>query len=774
MFLTIIIAMLMARKYKRYPFFSIILLWLFCFAVFQLDAQVTVEIQSEDGNPVKPDSFVAYSSMGLIRSFSMREDRIVVEQDLRRIRVVQKNHLPLDILFPVDITSGMTVKLTLQPRSVFMDEFIISTDKTPSRLSRSAVSVSVLKPYLINNKITADMSTILEQMPGINISDGQVNIRNGSGWSYGAGSRVMVTLDELPMISPDAGQVQFAFLPVENLASVEVVKSAGSVLYGSSALNGVVNLRSAEPEKQDNARVSAFAGVYDYPRRDSLRWNKSRRGNHGINGFWSKKIGNTGITVQWNALYDQGYRNHEYNHRGRMGIRLKHTSAKIKGLNYGINSGVQQSNSGSFLLWKSYDRGYETFQDGYNYNEGFRIHLDPFAEWKRKKATHKFQARYLAIDNSVRANNAGTDQSNGSSLLYGEYRLSQHFQSLNIVIGAAGMLAETHSPLFGGNQTAGNQAAFFQADYKKGRWNLSGGGRYEMYAVNQNVYTKPVFRAGVNYAAGRATFLRASAGQGFRFPSMAELFVTTSVGPLTVYSNPNLQPESGNNAEIGIKQGYKIRRFRGFADLSVFQMELNNMMEFSFGQWDPNTLPGFKSVNVGIGRIRGIEFETVGDGQIGKTHWQLLGGYTYTRPQAVNPEYVYARDSAGLFLNFINTRNDSNNLMKYRYQHLVRVDVQCSYKKWESGISYRYNSRMTNIDGAFTRGILPIFITGIQASMNNAGVAHVFDWRLAFKPNQHWKINLQVNNVFNREYVGRPSDIRPPRSVQLQAVWTLR
>jgi iron complex outermembrane receptor protein len=764
----------MARKYNKNPFFSIILSGLFSQVLVPLKGQVSVVIKSEDGSVLMPDTFAAYSSIGLIRSFKMQQDRILVEQDLRRIRVVHKNHLPMDTIFPVEVLSGSSITLTLQPKSVFMDEFIISTDKNPSRLSRSAVSVSVLKPYLINNKITSDMANILEQMPGINISDGQVNIRNGSGWSYGAGSRVMVTLDELPMISPDAGQVQFAFLPIENLASVEVVKSAGSVLYGSSALNGVINLRSAEPETQENARVSLFAGAYDYPRRDSLRWNKNRRVNHGVNGYWSKKMGNTGITVQWNALYDQGYRKHEYNHRGRMGIRLKHTSAKINGLNYGVNTGIQQSNSGSFLLWKSYNRGYETFQDGYNYNKGFRIHVDPFAEWKREKATHKFQGRYLATDNNATANNSGSDQSNGSKLFYGEYRFNKTIRHFNITLGAAGMQAETRSPLFGGYQTAANQAAFFQTEYKKGRWNLSGGGRYETYAVNENVYTKPVFRAGVNYAAGRATFLRASTGQGFRFPSMAELFVTTSVGPLTVYSNPNLQPESGNNAELGIKQGYKIRKFRGFADLSVFQMELNNMMEFSFGQWDPNTLPGFKSVNVGTGKIRGIEFETVGDGKIGKTQWQIIGGYTYTLPQVVNPEYVYARDSAGLLLNFINTRNDSNNLMKYRYQHLVRVDVQCSYKKWESGFSYRYNSRMTNIDGAFTRGILPIFITGIQASMDNAGVAHVFDWRLAFKPNQHWKINLQVNNVFNREYVGRPSDIRPPRSVQLQAVWTLR
>lgn len=742
----------------------------------QVHAQVVITIKSEDGSSIRPDSFSAYSSMGLIRTFSFSGDRIVVEKDVRRIRIAEKKHVTLDTLLMRDLAAGEQMEITLFAKTVFMDEFIISTDKTPSRLSRSSVSVSMLKPYLINNKITSDISTALDQMPGVTISDGQVNIRNGSGWSYGAGSRVMVTLDELPMISPDAGQVQFGFLPVENLASIEVVKSAGSVLYGSSALNGVVNLRSAEPEKQANARVTGFAGFYDFPRRDSLRWNTSRRGVHGTNGFWSQRMGNTGITAQWNALYDQGYRRNEFNHRARMGLRIKHTSSKIKGLNYGANTGIQQSNSGSFLLWESYARGYETFDSGYNFNKGFRLHIDPFAEWKRKKVTHKFQSRYLVLENNATANNAGSDQSNGSSMLYMEYRLNRAFRHINVTLGAAGMLAETHSPLFGGNQTAENRAAFFQTEYRRGRLQLSGGGRYEMYAINDAVYTKPVFRAGVNYAAGRATFLRASAGQGFRFPSMAELFVTTSVGPLTVYSNPGLRPESGSNTEIGIKQGYKIGGFKGFADVSVFQMTLTDMMEFSFGNWDPNTGLGlgFKSINAGVGKVSGFEFETMGEGKLGNTHWQLLGGYTYTRPSVVNPDYIYARDSAGFQLNFINTRNDTNNLMKYRFQHLVRADIQCGWKNLEFGLSYRYNSRMTNIDGAFTKGILSFFITGIQRSMDRLGSAHIFDARVAYKFSDRWKLNAQATNLLNREFVGRPCDLRPPRSFQLQAVWTLR
>jgi hypothetical protein len=54
-----------------------------------------------------------------------------------------------------------------------------------------------------------------------------------------------------------------------------------------------------------------------------------------------------------------------------------------------------------------------------------------------------------------------------------------------------------------------------------------------------------------------ATYIRGSFGQGFRYPSVAELFVTTALGPLGIYPNEKLKPEKGYSAELGIKQGFQ-------------------------------------------------------------------------------------------------------------------------------------------------------------------------------------------------------------------------
>ena len=81
--------------------------------------------------------------------------------------------------------------------------------------------------------------------------DGQANIRGGSGWSYGAGTRVLVMVDDMPLISGDAGQVQWNLIATENVNQVEIIKGASSALYGSSALNGIINIRTDYTKKSE-------------------------------------------------------------------------------------------------------------------------------------------------------------------------------------------------------------------------------------------------------------------------------------------------------------------------------------------------------------------------------------------------------------------------------------------------------------------------------------------------------------------------------------------
>ena len=105
-----------------------------------------------------------------------------------------------------------------------------------------------------------------------------------------------------------------------------------------------------------------------------------------------------------------------------------------------------------------------------------------------------------------------------------------------------------------GVNTARNMAAYLQLDHPiTQHLNLSMGCRYEHFDINGTKEGKPVFRAGANYQLAEATYLRASMGQGFRFPTITELYMKGDIGPVNLYNNPSLKPESGWTSELGLK-----------------------------------------------------------------------------------------------------------------------------------------------------------------------------------------------------------------------------
>ena len=113
----------------------------------------------------------------------------------------------------------------------------VTTGRYEKPLSETTVSLEILKSTLIVNTNATSLDIALDKVPGVNIVGGQANIRGGSGFSFGAGSRVLVLVNDLPALQADSGVPNWGDLPIENIEQVEVVKGAASALYGSAALN---------------------------------------------------------------------------------------------------------------------------------------------------------------------------------------------------------------------------------------------------------------------------------------------------------------------------------------------------------------------------------------------------------------------------------------------------------------------------------------------------------------------------------------------------------
>ncbi len=693
--------------------------------------------------------------------------------------------------------SGETLEMTFRMKesATELGVVVVSAGKFEQKLEEVTVSMEVLKPDLIENKNTNNLEHIMDQIPGVSMLEGQVNIRGGSGFSYGAGSRVILLVDDLPMLSADAGDVKWNFLPVENIAQVEVIKGASSALFGSSALNGVVNLRTAYPTEVPKTTVNISSGMYDDPRRKELQWWGTNNPTFSTaNFFHSRQVGRLDLVLGSQLFSDEGYRELEKEQRFRFNTNLRYRFKKVPGLNAGVNFNVMRTTGGLMILWAGADSAYKPQGGDIQLYNNTRFSADPFVTYfHEKKGKHSFRSRIFETDNRN-----STDQSSLGRLIYGEYQFQTPEKNGRIfTTGISGNCSEVISDSLYGYHTSSNLAVYFQADKKYKRWNFSFGIRGEYFKVDTAqtrfdinpgkdtlmlpVY--PVARAGVNYEAAQATFLRASFGQGYRFPSIAEKFIKTTVGGLVIYPNPELQPETGWSAEIGVRQGYHIKKWKGYADLALFWTEYRNMMEFNLGYHFPpgTTQPtlvdyftyfGAKSVNVGQTRIQGAELSLGGSGSLGKkSTLNILGGYTYIKPVNLNFDSTYRTSFS----------DSSINILKYRYEHMAKLDIQYDWKKLSVGISLRYNSFIRNIDRAFVEplfsDILPTWNSGLYIlpglkeyrEKNNKGEL-IVDHRISWELTKNARINFVTNNLFNVEYMGRPGDMQPPRNYSLQVI----
>jgi outer membrane cobalamin receptor len=179
---------------------------------------------------------------------------------------------PASITVELQENENRILNFSLKEEATMLQTATVTSGKFEKPLSEVTVSLEVLRPGLIQNTSKATIDEALEKIPGVTILDGQANIRGGSGYSQGAGSRVLLLVDDVPILTADAGFPNWDDVPVENIAQVEVVKGAASALYGSSALNGIINVRTAYPKSEPQTEGAIFYTHYMKPEDKNLAW----------------------------------------------------------------------------------------------------------------------------------------------------------------------------------------------------------------------------------------------------------------------------------------------------------------------------------------------------------------------------------------------------------------------------------------------------------------------------------------------------------------------
>jgi outer membrane cobalamin receptor len=661
----------------------------------------------------------------------------------------------------VYIRDGETIELKtgLETETQTIDQIVVSADRIEQKIAELTVSLDVIKSDFLSGSHITDAQELINKVPGIEVLDGQTSIRGGSGFSYGVGSRVLALIDGLPLLSPDAGSIKWQFMPLENLAQIEIIKGASSVLYGSSALNGIINFRTADATDIPHSQFFVEAGIYDKPANRNWVWWSSPRMFSSASFSHLQKIGKTDLGLGINLLSDMGYRKYNDEKLGRISLRIKHHNARITGLEYGLNLNAGYTIKKDFILWENAEYG-ALKQDTSSVSllHGSFYAFDPFITYnKAGRFKHELRMRIQSMDNKfpVRTQNDADAFS-----LYTEYQLWYKLSDfMSITAGASENWNKVTSNFFGDHNGI-NLAGFTQLEIKPvNRLKIVAGLRIEQNSLD-SIHDKivPIFRAGINWQMANYTFIRASFGQGSRYPSIAEKFAATTLGSVRIYPNPFVQPETGWSSEIGIKQGIQIAGMTGQADLSLFLSQNSNMIEYIFGLYPDHVTGlydlGFQATNIEQSRVFGSELEFLLNKTFGGFNTTISGGYTFIYPVEFN---AYTNKNTDIYL-------------KYRRKHTGKLSISTSWKKFDLGLNLYARSKILNIDNVFVNPasreqILPGFFD--YWTDHNTGY-FLMDGNIGYRLNDNISLSLAVKNITNTEYMGRPGDIQPQRNFSIR------
>lgn len=649
-----------------------------------------------------------------------------------------------------------TLDFTLTELVVRPGEVVVTAARRAELSLTAPVSLTVLSPRELAVRNVVSLDEALRYVPGVQMQGNQVTIRGASGFAFNTGSRVLLLLDGVPLLTPDSDGIPFDILPQAQIEQIEVLKGPGSALYGSGALGGVVQVRTRAYPDVPETVVRAFGGAYE-PVRYAL-WRRAwadadtPRPLGGLTLSHARRFSDTaGLWVDLSYRADAGYLN-----RGARRLFTGFTRAgwqPAPGMRLDVLAGVLARRKDNFLFWNggrdALNPGTLAFGSsdgptGSSDNQVTQFSLLPtFTHVLDGRLSYTIRPRLYAvlirpIDNAsgrVKPLSKGT-----VGLRYGgEVQLdwSPHSEH-HLTVGLTGDANVTRSSFFvtrDGNETGGQPQGALFAQWEaplSAHLRLVAGLRYDGYRIDAaETVSRLSPKLSLAVLLGPRATLRLAFGQGFRVPSLAERF-TDNQDFFPIVRNLGLRPEESTGVEVGLRGVVPLASGVGLHyDLALFHNTFDNLIE-------PRFVPAeqaFQFINLPDARIRGVE---------ATLDLSLGGGVTHAR--------------AGY--TFLDTDDRSTGEpLSFRPRHLFVAGLDAALPgPFEAGFDYRFATRPERLDTDFVRFVPDADLLVDTRVLDGWAGARWGRWRVA----------LLVRNALDYYYLERPAFLAPPRHAILQ------
>lgn len=474
-------------------------------------------------------------------------------------------------------------------------DIVVTATREPTPITQVGQSVSVVTRDEIERVQATTATDVLSRIPGVSTVQSGGFGQPSSVFVRGAeNAQSLVLIDGVRINDPGdvGGGFDFGALPIGQFDRVEVVRGSSGVLWGSRAIGGVINFITARPTEEWTAR-----GQAEYGWRDRRQASVSAAGLVGpvgltLGGNWLKGDGFSAFNERRGATEKDGFESRSANARASIefapGLSADaggfYTKANYDYDNTGadaLNVGMKRDTLGYANLRYAGLDGRLNARIGYGLNDTRRISDDAvFGPYTTNGRTERFEGQISFAPVEM------------ASILIGGETEKQKFDD------NYGSKDSTSIDSLFGNLTLHPLAGL----------TLNGGVRYD---DNSDFGSKTTLAANGAWVIGTghdAPVLRTSYGEGFKAPSLYQLYTNAGFRAL--------DPETSKSWDVGLEQPFA--EGTGRFTLTYFDRKTRNLIDYDLANWN--------YYNVGRARAKGVELGM----QV--TNWQGFDvnlAYTY-------------------------------------------------------------------------------------------------------------------------------------------------
>jgi outer membrane receptor for ferrienterochelin and colicins len=652
--------------------------------------QQFARVYTAKGEPVE-DAIIVYHPVGL-KSFQ----KVAITNSNGKAAIEANNAIEL-IISKMGFTTlrdtlakGENKTYTLVQNDVNLKDVVVTGQFEANTAQKAVQQIRVIDRKRIEQQGAVNLRDVLTNELNVRISQDGV-LGSQMSMMGVSGQNVKILIDGVPVIGRLDGNIDISQINLNNIERIEIIEGPMSVIYGTDALGGVINLITKKPtNKQYNISINSYletVGTYNFDANVGFKYKSfavsASGGRNYFNGF-STVTGDTIRAQQWKPreqLFGDIQLTYKYKKQShRLSVQAFNETLIAKG-----NPSITPYSVTAFDNYFVTNRmNYSLYSDFYFNNKASLNLINSYSTYERRSDSY--------IKNLVTGSQQLTpNPEDHDTTTFGLLLMRSTYTTHNTTIFNSQMGYDinyetgTGEKLKDGRQAIGDYAVFYIAEVKPiNKLTLNQGVRF-IYNTSYGAPVIPSFN--IKYDLTKAITFRGSYAQGFRAPSLKELYLYFVDVNHNIVGNENLKAETSHNFLASVTHIKEYKKLSSKTDVSGFYNNISNMINLVAIDQAAN-LYTYRNIE---------EYKTQGINITNTTKYKNISttlGYSYT----------------GRY----NLLDSVESVPTFSYTNEVRANVTYSITKTKTDISlfFKYNG---TLPGYAMNADSSIYQTKIQA-----------------------------------------------------------